>query len=435
MSRFSRWILLALGLSLACGQAPDTESPPETPPIEDVTVFYGTDRARNEECRDARLAPRSDCDAVDFYGAEHSGELEVGTVTVSIPPGHQTGKIERPLSVWKVRFPEDPAKHVVMDEPQPVSRAPVGERESAKAEYREWQDLLGQTGLEVGFLYVHGYATSFEDATYRSGQVAYDLDYMGVPFLFSWPSQGTTSGYFTDGEVVELSRDAFIEFLYLVRESGIESLHVIAHSMGNRLVAKALESLVQGGEEQKLIAELVLAAPDIDAEIFREQFAEVLPRLARRVTLYVSDQDFALDRAEDLPRRPRAGQRAGGLLGLPGLDSIDASNLDLDFLAHSYYANNRNMLSDIYCVLAGSIAAQRPLLEEIQGPLGPAWKILPNETFADSPPSPGVCSRAAVEIRGSSKPAGEAAPRMWCFALPLVILIAVGLGIYLMRRT
>jgi hypothetical protein len=44
-------------------------------------------------------------------------------------------------------------------------------------------------------------------------------------------------------------------------------------------------------------------------------------------------------------------------------DVVNATTLPADFLDHSYYATNHSMLSDIYCLLRGSPAAIRPLIE------------------------------------------------------------------------
>lgn len=391
--------------------------------IDEVVVYYGTDRARSDSCAGADRAPTSDCKTVDYYGSDR-GELEVGTLTVSIPRDeHQRGDIERPFSWWKIKFPENPAQHIILAEIEPVS------------DRGDWQQKIQASGADEGFLYVHGYSTTFEAAAYRAAQVAYDLDYQGLPLLYSWPSQGDARGYFTDGEVVELSNEPFIDFLLLAKESGLTSLHLVAHSMGNRLVAKALHTLVQRGEDRQLISELVLAAPDIDAERFREEFAEVLPKLARRVTLYVSDQDRALAAAEGIRERPRAGQTAGKLLGIAGFDSIDASKLELDFLAHSYYANNLNMLADIYCVLVGSVAENRPLLSPIVGDEGPAWEIQPFEALGSIRPDPALCIEEVTVTdgdTGSESPEQDSPSFLWILAL--LLLVGAAILIYFTRR-
>jgi len=90
-----------------------------------------------------------------------------------------------------------------------------------------------------------------------------------------------------------------------------------------------------------------MSAPDVRADIFRR----CVPRLqtvARRVTLYASSHDKALQAARRLsPSDARAGQGGPDLILEPGLDSIDASQLDTDMLGHGYLSNAREMLRDI----------------------------------------------------------------------------------------
>jgi esterase/lipase superfamily enzyme len=45
---------------------------------------------------------------------------------------------------------------------------------------------------------VHGFNVSFENALRRTAQIAYDLDFDGAPFLFSWPSRDSLLSYASD---------------------------------------------------------------------------------------------------------------------------------------------------------------------------------------------------------------------------------------------
>jgi esterase/lipase superfamily enzyme len=195
--------------------------------------------------------------------------------------------------------------------------------------------------------------------------------------LYSWPSSGTTSGYLSDYDASLDATEAFNQFLSLLKnEAGVSRVHVIAHSIGNWLVANALRerALASKGSPTQLIDQLVLAAPDIWADRFRDRFLATLPKFARRVTLYVSDNDRALKASTSVRGGiPRAGLRAGGLLSATadGFDVVDATDLPAEFLDHSYYANNESMLADMFCLFHGSLAGQRPLIQ----PLGVNWRF------------------------------------------------------------
>jgi esterase/lipase superfamily enzyme len=101
---------------------------------------------------------------------------------------------------------------------------------------------------------------------------------------------------------------------------------------------------------------LVLAAPDIDAETFRE-LALALKQVSRFVTLYTSSRDRAIKLSQTLHKAPRAG--APPPIILPGIDSIDASHLGADWLAHSYFTDNWPALSDIYALLSTDTPAAK----------------------------------------------------------------------------
>lgn len=333
-------------------------------------VFYGTSRARGAACRDAlRVSAdaESGCLKEEYYGVE-PGPLEVGWLRVTFPEDHVDGEIERPFEVFKLRLRrEDPDEDVVL-----------AELHSFGGDLEAWAAEVRRTERSRAFLYVHGFATTFEESAWRAAQLAYDIEFPGVPMLYSWPSKGGTFDYVRDYDVVQLAIEPFQRFLHLVADrTGLEEVHVISHSMGNQLVAFALREMAVEGERIAALenAQLVLAAPDIDAEVFRTRFAEHLPKLFKRVTLYVSDKDRALRKARQLrDRRPRAGEAIGGLLDqrFERIEIIDASSLDTDFLSHSYYANNDSVRSDMFCLItAGVGAARRPLLELE----APSWRF------------------------------------------------------------
>ncbi|MFN8091766.1 MAG: alpha/beta hydrolase [Vicinamibacteria bacterium] len=297
--------------------------------------------------------------------------LDVGTVTVTFPPGHATGKIERPPAMFSIDLRrEDPDRDVLVEELRAFGD-----------DYAGWVREVRATGRDQAFVYVHGFDTTFDEAARRAAQVAYDLDFdldeafRGIPMLYSWPSRGGLPAYLADYDTSEEATDAFNRFLDLVKlDAGVRRVHVIAHSMGNRVVAEALAA--RAAPPQPILDKLVLAAPDIWASRFKTHFLLTLPRLASRVTLYVSDEDRALRESRRIRLgEPRAGERSSGLLeaSVPGFEAIDASSLATDFLGHSYYASNRSMLSDIYCLLKGTPAAGRPLLTAA----GTAWRFRP----------------------------------------------------------
>ena len=275
-----------------------------------IDVFYGTNRASTVSTRPSH-----------FYGAE-GGALSLGVCKVSIPRArkHQIGELEDP-SWFKFEFREDPSKHIVL--------LTIDQRSEADFA-QSLRTATRNTSNRHVLIFVHGYRVSFEGAARRTAQLANDLG-IGVPVLYSWPSRGTLFGYGTDIRNAEVSVPHLLGFLRLIAaESGAAVIHLIAHSMGNLPLTRALQdfpSTAKSGEP--LVREVILAAPDIDAELFKDQIApRILAALdGPRITLYASRNDYALWCA----RRLRSGYvRAGDCVHgcpivVPGIQTIDAS--------------------------------------------------------------------------------------------------------------
>jgi len=325
-----------------------------------VRIYYATDRART-----------GDTDPDNFYGGER-GELELGTATVSIPPHHVPGNIERP-SIWTLEFSEDPARHVVLRAVTP------GEREAVFAEMRS---QLAETGSESAFVFVHGFNVPFNEAAQRTAQMAYDMDFDGLPILYSWPSRASVLSYIADTAVVNLSGRRLLTFLEdVVARSGAKRIHLIAHSMGNRALTDALELFaLRHEDEPPAFDQVVFAAPDLDAGLFAAM-AQTIRGAAQRLTLYASDKDWALAVSRKLHGdAARAGQGGRRILQAAAVDSIDMTSVGEDMLMHSYYANNPSALSDILSLFWRDAPPEdRCGMKQSTGEFGAYWQYVPDE--------------------------------------------------------
>lgn len=307
-------------------------------PYRVVDVYFGTDRAEM---------------ASGKYGAERSpqGRLNYGVCEVSIPEVHETGEIERP-EWWRFEFKPDPEKHVTLLKTESLEEEKFVERLA---------EAVAKTKRREALVFVHGYKVTFEDAALRTGQVAHDLEFDGVAILYSWPSYGGLAQYTWDEANNAWTVPHLERFLTLVAQrSGAERLHVIAHSMGNRAVCEALKDLSRRGTPLVQLNHLVMAAPDIDAGTFAEMAAE-MKRVAGKITLYQSAKDKALDASATIHALPRAGQP---VLVLAEVDTIDASGVDTDFLAHSYFGDAYELLDDIKALIAEDKSPPRSGLRE-----------------------------------------------------------------------
>lgn len=325
----------------------------------EVEVFYATDRARS-----------GDPEPSEFYGYGR-GALELGIATVTIPESHELGVVEAP-SIWRLEFGPNAAKHVVLQSVVPVE---------ADQFYASMTERLRETGTTDAFVFVHGYNVRFDQAAKRAAQMAYDMNFPGVPVLYSWPSRGSTKGYISDTAVVRLSGRRLSRFLDdLVHRSGAHSIHIVAHSMGNRALTDALEllSLRHGLKEDSppVFEQVLFAAPDVDADLFAEMLPTIRP-VARRLTLYASQEDWALSASRQMHgNAPRAGQGGQDMLADTHIDSVDMSELGEDMLAHSYFADDSSALADIVALFwRNADPARRCGLERVELPGGavPIW--------------------------------------------------------------
>jgi esterase/lipase superfamily enzyme len=121
--------------------------------------------------------------------------------------------------------------------------------------------------------------------------------------------------------------------------------------MGGRLVAEALSDR---SFDRQILHQLVFAAPDIDAKTFKD-LSDEFKRCAGRVTLYVSDNDRALQLSRTVHEYPRAGEAGIGLVVVSGLDTIDVSALDTSFSGHGYFGDNRTVISDLINVILNGL--------------------------------------------------------------------------------
>ncbi len=346
-----------------------------------VEVFYGTDRTWT--LPEGKVWDFNQHSETIAYGVER-GNLEFGTLTVSIPVTHKRGELE---DVRWYEFKEDPARHVtlLMVEPKPreLFLSELQRRIACGPNIKE--DEPSECKPKATLVFVHGYNVSFKDAARRTAQIAYDLDFDGVPLLYSWPSHATISGYTADEANIRWTVPHLEEFLRLVaKDTQTDSVHVIAHSMGNRAVTEVLRRFAteQTTTDRPKFSQIVLVAPDVDAAVFRDEIAPAFAGVGERVTLYASAHDKALNVSKGLHKYLRAGDLSEEVVIAKGVDTIDASNVDTSLLrairlGHSYFADKASAIADLKETLAGvETKARVQSLEPFYSETGDTyWKI------------------------------------------------------------
>jgi esterase/lipase superfamily enzyme len=201
-------------------------------------------------------------------------------------------------------------------------------------------------------VFIHGYNVSFADAALRSAQIGFDLGVAGAMAFFSWPSKGTVKDYVADGASIEASEVAIADFLVsFAEEFQATAVHVIAHSMGNRGVLRAVTRIAANAQRRTAVpfANFILAAPDVDAETFRN-LAEAYGQLSYRTTLYVSERDRAVGLAAFIHDYPRVGFTPPVSV-FAGIDTVSVSSVDLTMLGHGYIGEAREVLTDMHSLI------------------------------------------------------------------------------------
>jgi len=277
-----------------------------------------------------------------------SGKVALGRCEITIPKTHAPGELEAP-SVMRLEVVENATEHLLLHKTEPLMDAGFYELLRQRVEASARREL---------FVFVHGFNVSFEDAARRTAQIHYDMRFDGAPIFFSWPANDKfIFTYPADETNIAWSVPHLKQFLLdIVKQSGAKSINLIAHSMGNRGLAAALREIdLEMRGESRLFNQVILAAPDIDADEFRMHIAPAMQRTAQRLTLYASSHDEALMASQFVHRGPRAGDAGDGLIVVQGIDTIDVTAIDSSLWGHSYYGSSNPVLNDLRTLLSKAI--------------------------------------------------------------------------------
>ena len=319
-----------------------------------------------------------------YHPDEHNYPLHLGIASVSIPHSHQKGVVETP-KIARFEFKESPDKHIMLQRVEVL--------ESSDDWFEQLSSSAPTPAEQDGFVFIHGYNVRFGDALKRTAQLATDLEVSGPIISYSWPSRGKLAAYPADEASVEWAGPNLERLLAdLASKTDIRRFNVVAHSMGNRALLDSIERLYlrtsdqrQAESDSKLkddvnaksisrIGALVLAAPDVDANLFTSRYQEAMERVAERTVLYFTQDDWALQVSSKLHSTPRLG--LGSLDPRWSLEAIDTGDQGIFSLGHSYYGSDPAVIDDIRRVLRGRKATSSGWLDVAKTKFGVSyWKI------------------------------------------------------------
>ncbi|MEM8771827.1 MAG: alpha/beta hydrolase [Pseudomonadota bacterium] len=297
------------------------------------------------------------------FTTELSPSLNLGQISVVVPDPinrerddiNRQWEITIPFTSISIRGKLDPTKQFVLYRYGPL-------------DHDEFANALASE--RTAFVYVHGYNEPMKNAAMKAAQIAADIKGAPKPIIYSWPTLHSFDQFKDPTQYqpsrlnAEASRLQFIQFLELIRkETNVEQVHIIAHSMGNYLMLDALADHYRNQplpEQTNFFGELIMAAPDVEADDFKKIVADLEPIFDHQ-TLYVSDKDLAMGISRwgvCIPRgTDECGVRAGYTPGPPAApsalgathDTIDVSRLKewfFDISGHNYVPATR-LLEDI----------------------------------------------------------------------------------------
>lgn len=325
-------VLRTACFALVCGALAACASRPSTLP-----VAASPDGAADTERVLVATSRTPDSDLTRRFSGERSDRLSFLDIAVSVPRNRDVGEVIEP------RDPPDPAKQFV------ANGVDVLAGEAAFVAAVNADMATRPPGDRVVFVFVHGYNVQFAAGVYRHAQLRRDYGFRALPVHYSWPSAGRLPAYLYDRDSVQFSRDGLLRTLVLLEQSQAERIFLVAHSMGTLLAMETLRQASLSGNTRLLqkIESVVLAAPDIDEDVFRTQIAEVQP-LPKPFVILVS----AKDRALRVSKRVRGGHpRVGegqdiGELQQAGAVVIDLTDIEDagDRIQHSTFASSPSLI-------------------------------------------------------------------------------------------
>jgi esterase/lipase superfamily enzyme len=296
----------------------------------------------------------------EMFSGFRGPALDFADIVVSLPPDsvRQIGEIQLPRQI-----PGDPATDFV------TRKADYNDRTQALANFRR---LVRTAPKKQVLVFVHGFNNRFEDAVFRFAQIVHDSGADDVvPVLFTWPSKGSVFAYGYDHESASYSRDALEDGLRaLAKNPEVGEITVLAHSMGNWVTLEALRQMaIRDGKVAEKIRSVMLAAPDVDVDIAREQITAMGARRPQ-FTLFVSEDDHALALSRKVWGEPRLGsinpdqEPFKSNLARERIDVINLTGVSsADQLNHGTFAENPRVVE----LIGRSIASGQTLTDSKVG--------------------------------------------------------------------
>jgi esterase/lipase superfamily enzyme len=287
-----------------------------------IPIYYVTDRELEGETFGLHRRYPSQCKHEMYYG----------TTFVAVPNAKNKTESDKLKALGWQLSDKRPAKIAHKDRIDP-SNCELAKRQF----FDRLKTGLDQTSKPDLCMFVHGACDPFEDSSQDAAELAYAFE--KPMLLYSWPATNKWKGYFVDASNNEWSQGHFNQFckdLLAFKSEHPLQLTSISHSMGNRLVIRALPIVYGKG----LVSDWELVSPDIDADTCRH-YTMGYQELNAILRLYVSNRDKLLPFSQMLSGGYyRLGEAAtptattGSHIKAKLLERIDFTVVDSGFTGH-----------------------------------------------------------------------------------------------------
>ncbi|MEJ8474096.1 alpha/beta hydrolase [Roseibium algae] len=221
-----------------------------------------------------------------LFNGERKDGINYAKATISVPPSppHIPGQVQ-----WGSIIPGDPNTDFVAR-----SASYIPDRAAMLKDLNKRLMKLPK-GERTVFLFIHGYNTKFVEGLFRFTQIIHDSKTTNVPVYFSWASRGQLTDYVYDLNSAMVARTALASTVKDLVDSKAEKIVILAHSMGTYLLMETARQLTPAAAKkfQSKVQQVILAAPDIDIDVFKEQLRH-MGKPKNPFVIMVSKDDRAL---------------------------------------------------------------------------------------------------------------------------------------------
>ncbi|MGB2879598.1 MAG: alpha/beta hydrolase [Candidatus Omnitrophota bacterium] len=221
---------------------------------------------------------------------------------------------------------------------------------------------------------VFGYKDNFESTAIKAAYFSYLLDVNTPVLLFGWPGDQpvSISGYKKAQRLATASGPYLGELLTaVIRKVKPEKLWIHSSSLGCQVVCDAFEYMYKYddlSDKEVEIANVVMAAPDVNKDEFDNRFQKELTALSDNLTAYVSSDDEALLISGWIDQEKKFGlqrikehqqfEEAKDLLYLKSLEPdkfavVDVTPINTASYRHGYYLEEPAYFDDVYIRVLG----------------------------------------------------------------------------------